>query len=797
MLLLALAPPPAARAQEELEDVFGELGTAATVEEGEADAAAPGEGTIAGRVFDGDTGLPIPGVTVIAIFPEPPGGGERPQEVAVTGADGGYEFPSVPPGTYDLSFVKAGYRAATMTRFEVLADQVNTGDFPMPPLPPGTSDEVLELDPFVAEASAVGEMMSDLELRMDADQMLNVMSAEELARFAAGDVAEALKRVAGVNVVEGKFAIIRGLEDRYSSTLYNAAPIPSPDPDRQSPQLDLFPSEVVSNLVVSKTFASEHPGNSSSGSIDIVTHDYPEAPLDLKVKSGTGFNDNAADEYLEYRDGSPIGTRKDAASSWPDDTLESEFGGSLGGRQRFFGREFRFKGVLNREIDYVTKDGFKNNREPRPTEFRRDDVTVAGGLSLGKLDLMGGRFDLTESSREEQNTGFGAVGFDLDPDGNHAIDASFFYTDNKQETVELQSNGYFPNFDYSTLRELEIEGEEIRSALFNDFATTTTWIRNVRTDPNLGADRGPLWFTSLFESKSFQSKRDLKVWQANGRHRIALLDGLQLSWAANHAKTTQKDLALGARYFFEPTSERLGEILADPENELPTAFPVQPQDLGAGRFATNGGILRSANDIDENQDFGRVDARYEREVLEWLSLEVHGGGWYENSNRDVESSFLESTSVGSQSQFAIFGDDPEQLGDVLFETLDEGEDGRPRPTRDMLNDSKREITAWSFGGKATLWDKLDLLGGLRTEKIEISSNNDAFTGDDRFGAPDTYPTRYLFFDRRDNPTRAGEVKRPRPPGTTFNDELLGIDVPIDTSTTACDPPGESRGCVDL
>jgi hypothetical protein len=103
----------------------------------------------------------------------------------------------------------------------------------------------------VVTAEKVGLMT----IRTDSDQLLNVVGAEEFSKFAAGDVAEVLERVAGVNVVEGQFAIIRGLEDRYSSTTMNGAAVPSPDPDSQSVQLDLFPSEVVGNLSVVKNFS--------------------------------------------------------------------------------------------------------------------------------------------------------------------------------------------------------------------------------------------------------------------------------------------------------------------------------------------------------------------------------------------------------------------------------------------------------------------------------------------------------------------------------------------------------------
>jgi outer membrane receptor protein involved in Fe transport len=82
----------------------------------------------------------------------------------------------------------------------------------------------------------------------------------------------------------------------------------------------------------------------------------------------------------------------------------------------------------------------------------------------------------------------------------------------------------------------------------------------------------------------------------------------------------------------------------------------------------------------------------------------------------------------------------------------------------------------------TLWEDLDLLAGARFESITIESNNDPFTGQTIFdGTEGIFPGKFLFFERLDNPAR-GEVSRPPAPGTIFNDQILGIDVPIDPET---------------
>jgi outer membrane receptor protein involved in Fe transport len=778
--------------------------------------AQTGEGTIVGQVFDSETGTPLQGVTVIVKWPAPEDGGKPAQEVQVTDAEGAFGFASVPSGSYSIDFVKSGYRASTMTDVSVEPGQLTRADFPLPPLPPETSDEVLELDAFVVEASTVEEMMPALELRIDSEALINTMSAADLSKYAAGDVAAALVRVAGVTVQKGQFAIIRGLEDRYNNAMYNSAPIPSPDPDRQSVQLDLFPSEIVSNLVVAKTFAPELPSNSSGGSIDIITHDYP-TDLEIAVKAAVGVNANALDRFIEFVPGSPVGQEAD-----PIDTIAREFGGLVGGRGVLAGREVRYKALVNWGVDFDTAVGFREKQEPsRPIIFfegsPRERVVTSGSAAFGEMLLTGARFDQTVSEREEQLTGYGGVGFDLDPGGRHAIDASAFYTRKKQEVVDLRENGWLPGFDYSVPAQIwEDEGElpDPSQVFFQQgvtsgcvagpdrCATLSSWLaKNQRGDPTRDPDRGALWFTSFLESKSFDIERNLLVAQINGSHEIETLEGLGFSWAANHARATQDEVAVGAQIFFEPDNA------ADPDYEIPTEFPVRPEDLGPGSFATRSstgysGILFSTNEIEEKQWFGRLDANYEAALSEELSVEVKSGGWYEHANRDVLSTFLQNPAVGGSQVWALLGETPLELGQSILPSLDLQEDGQPFVTREAINQSSREIWAWNLGVKGGLWQQLDLLGGIRLENIFIESINDPFTGEPRFTnppAPATYPETYLLFERRDNPDRAETGTRAPPPGTIFNDQILGIGIPDELLTPCPTFRGGplDRLCVDL
>ncbi len=748
-------------------------------------------GTISGRVFDAGSGAPIQGATVILEFSDPGDGSEPRQEIATSGPAGDYEFGAVPAGRYDLSFIKSGFRASSAKGFEVVAGQDNVQNFPMPPAQAvaTTGGDVLELDEYVVEASVVDELMDGLELRMESDLQVNLLSAEDLSRYAAGDVADALKRVAGVNIVEGQFAIIRGLEDRYSSTTFNGAPVPSPDPDRQSVQLDLFPSDVVSNLVVAKTFEPASPSNSSGGSIDIISLDYPEEPT-LKISIGAGFEEGAKKRFLAFDPGSTVGRETD-----PSDIIESDVGASAGGQHEFFGRTFRIKGSFGHEIDYRSEQGFQEGREPvlpSPGPPFPQVVATSGGLAFGELALSDGRFEQIASTRTERLTGFAAAGVDLDREGRHRIDATYFHSEVEEETVELRENGFFRDLDYTPLIEATRNGDlnfDVLNIAYRPVSTlgsrlgrAGTLREEVTQNPAFGA----LWFGNFGRSTSFEQTRDLDLYQLNGEHEVDLLEGLEISWATNYATTTQKESSLGNRFVYEPCG--YSSVVRCPTGvapiAVPTRFPVRVSDLGAGQFfatGSQGGIVSTRTGIDEEQFFARVDLDQEIELTSFARLNARAGIWWERSDREVDAFFVEAVTVRQLSQWQLGSPTLPNLGRTLFDRFDAGSGDRV-----SSNESSREILAGHANLKATLFEDLDLFGGVRIEELFIDSINDPFTGGVTLNSrPTIFPSAYLFFDRLDNPDPAlgGEVSpRIDRSGQVFNDQILGINTPINPDT---------------
>ena len=134
-------------------------------------------------------------------------------------------------------------------------------------------------------------------------EITSVLDEEIFKTTGAGDIASALTRVTGLSLSQGKFVVVRGLNERYSSATLNGSPLPSPEPLRRVAPLDLFPTSVLSDVVVSKTYAPEFSGEFGGGAINMKTKGLPDEAF-LEVSLSSSFNtETSGEEGLVY-DGS-------------------------------------------------------------------------------------------------------------------------------------------------------------------------------------------------------------------------------------------------------------------------------------------------------------------------------------------------------------------------------------------------------------------------------------------------------------------------------------------------------------
>ena len=247
------------------------------------------QGSIVGVVVDSENGETLPGANVVV---------EGTPTGTTTDLDGRYEL-AVDPGTYNLVFSYIGYNDATVQNVEVAAGEPTRIEMQL-------TSEAIGLEEVVVEARAVrNNEASLLRDRQKAAAVSDAVSAEAISRSGSSDAADAMEKVTGASVVGGKYVYVRGLGERYSNTQLNGAELPTADPDKKAVQFDLFPSNLLDNIVTTKTFTPDKPGNFSGGLVNINTKSFPD-DLSIQFSASASYNSQATfnDNFLTYPGGS-------------------------------------------------------------------------------------------------------------------------------------------------------------------------------------------------------------------------------------------------------------------------------------------------------------------------------------------------------------------------------------------------------------------------------------------------------------------------------------------------------------
>lgn len=149
---------------------------------------------------------------------------------------------------------------------------------------------------FTSASTSVKQLLVE---RAKASGLVESFGSEQIAKSSVRDVGDIVAKISGSTIVDGKFAVIRGLSDRYTSTLLNGAEIPSGNPYRRSVPLDLFPSSMIERVAISKSWTPDQPGGTGGGTIDVITKSFPPQPF-LKATVGTTYNEksNLKDNFL-------------------------------------------------------------------------------------------------------------------------------------------------------------------------------------------------------------------------------------------------------------------------------------------------------------------------------------------------------------------------------------------------------------------------------------------------------------------------------------------------------------------
>ena len=245
-------------------------------------------GTIRGTITDAETGEAMIGATVVI---------KGTTNGAATDIDGKYTI-SVAPGKYVLVVSYVSYQTKEVKDIEVKPGQVVLQDIKL-----GNDTEALDVVVVTAKIERKAEVAL-LTMQKKSAVVQDGISAQAISRAGDSNAAGAIKRVTGVSVEGGKYVYVRGLGDRYTKTTLNGADIPGLDPNRNTVQMDLFPSNLIDNMVILKTFSPDLPGNFTGGYININTKDFPDR-FTFQASASLGFNDQATfnSNFLTYNGG--------------------------------------------------------------------------------------------------------------------------------------------------------------------------------------------------------------------------------------------------------------------------------------------------------------------------------------------------------------------------------------------------------------------------------------------------------------------------------------------------------------
>ena len=254
--------------------------------------AAAAATTISGTVTDRQTGEPLVGATVQV---------SGKNIGVVTDTDGHYSL-TLKQGTYTIIYRYVGYSDVEKAGIKVGKEAVVI-DIEL-----SADAQTLEGVTVTGRKNLEGEGALMQERRQASIGIENI-GAREMSLKGIGNVQEGVKKLTGISVADQGQLIVRGLGDRYSTTTLNGLPIASPNPDNKLIPLDIFPSNTVQNITVSKVYEAEAFADYSGAHIDISTKEHAtEDFFSVGLSVGGAFNTLGKDFYQMDRDGSLLKT---------------------------------------------------------------------------------------------------------------------------------------------------------------------------------------------------------------------------------------------------------------------------------------------------------------------------------------------------------------------------------------------------------------------------------------------------------------------------------------------------------
>ena len=230
-------------------------------------------GLIRGVIIDNEFQDPVPFTNIIV------------KEVG-TGTtsdfDGNYEI-ELSEGVYTLMFSFMGYETLEISDVKVSSQELAVVNVTMNTLAQGLDEVVISV------SASKNTETSVLEFQKKSVSLVDGLSSQRIKSSGASNIASAVKSVPGVSVQGGKYVYVRGLGDRYTKSILNGIDIPGLDPDRNTIQMDIFPTNILDNVVVIKSATADMPADFTGGIVDVLTKEFPNSKR-LSISVSSAYN---------------------------------------------------------------------------------------------------------------------------------------------------------------------------------------------------------------------------------------------------------------------------------------------------------------------------------------------------------------------------------------------------------------------------------------------------------------------------------------------------------------------------
>ena len=245
-------------------------------------------GKIEGRISDSKSGKLLSGVSVMILGSN---------TGVISDQNGFYTLTLKSDSQNSISVSILNYSSKVIDNIEVDANTVSTLNIILDP-------KINTEEAVVIRTTAKKESAQALiSFQKNTNTVSQVISSETIKRSPDKNTGEILKRAPGLSIQEGKYIIVRGLNDRYNQTMLNGILMATTEPDRKTFSFDILPAGMIESIVINKAFLPEFSGEWAGGLVQINTRDVPAKSF-LNISIGTGFNtQTAGKDFLSYKGG--------------------------------------------------------------------------------------------------------------------------------------------------------------------------------------------------------------------------------------------------------------------------------------------------------------------------------------------------------------------------------------------------------------------------------------------------------------------------------------------------------------